>query len=76
MMCWGYSTKIQIQRKTILYNERTGFESWKPRWLFDGDRIKENDTPDSLYFEEDDVIEIMFELDGGGNGKGQERNLT
>ena len=49
------------------YNEYTNFENRNPRWLFDGNRIKANDTPKSLDLMQDDVIEVMFEQQGGSS---------
>ena len=43
------------------------------RFVFDGDRIKDSDTPKSLDMEEGDSIEVFSHQTGGGwQGEGQE----
>ncbi len=40
------------------------------RFLFDGKRINDDDTPKALEMENDDVIEVYQEQTGGGSGVG------
>uniref|UniRef100_A0A915ENB8 Small ubiquitin-related modifier n=1 Tax=Ditylenchus dipsaci TaxID=166011 RepID=A0A915ENB8_9BILA len=47
------------------YAERTGVSVNALRFLFDGRRINDEDTPKSLEMEEDDVIEVYQEQVGG-----------
>jgi len=47
------------------YAERTGVAVSTLRFLFDGRRINDDDTPKSLEMEEDDVIEVYQEQTGG-----------
>jgi len=47
------------------YAERTGVNVNTLRFLFDGRRIDDEDTPKSLEMEEDDVIEVYQEQVGG-----------
>uniref|UniRef100_A0A914VZZ8 Small ubiquitin-related modifier n=1 Tax=Plectus sambesii TaxID=2011161 RepID=A0A914VZZ8_9BILA len=47
------------------YAERTGVAVSTLRFLFDGRRINDDDTPKSLEMEEDDVIEVYQEQVGG-----------
>ncbi|KAI1722317.1 ubiquitin-2 like rad60 SUMO-like domain-containing protein [Ditylenchus destructor] len=47
------------------YAERTGVSVNTLRFLFDGRRINDEDTPKSLEMEEDDVIEVYQEQVGG-----------
>jgi len=47
------------------YAERTGVNVNTLRFLFDGRRINDEDTPKSLEMEEDDVIEVYQEQVGG-----------
>ena len=47
------------------YADRTGVQVGTLRFLFDGRRIQDEDTPKSLEMEEDDVIEVYQEQLGG-----------
>lgn len=47
------------------YADRTGVSVSTLRFLFDGRRIQDEDTPKSLEMEEDDVIEVYQEQLGG-----------
>lgn len=47
------------------YAERTGVAVTSLRFLFDGRRVNDDDTPKSLEMEEDDVIEVYQEQLGG-----------
>ncbi|KAH7732154.1 CRE-SMO-1 protein [Aphelenchoides avenae] len=47
------------------YAERTGVSVNTLRFLFDGRRINDEDTPKSLEMEDDDVIEVFSEQLGG-----------
>lgn len=47
------------------YAERTGVAVNTLRFLFDGRRINDEDTPKSLEMEEEDVIEVYQEQVGG-----------
>ncbi|CAD5206265.1 unnamed protein product [Bursaphelenchus okinawaensis] len=47
------------------YAERTGVQIGSLRFLFDGRRINDEDTPKTLGMEDDDVIEVYQEQVGG-----------
>ena len=47
------------------YSDRIGVPLSSLRFLFDGRRIDDNDTPQSLDMEEEDVIEVFQEQTGG-----------
>ncbi|KAL6730390.1 hypothetical protein Aduo_001368 [Ancylostoma duodenale] len=47
------------------YADRTGVAVSSLRFLFDGRRINDDDTPKTLEMEEDDVIEVYQEQLGG-----------
>lgn len=49
------------------YSERIGVPITALRFLFDGRRIDDADTPASLDMEEEDVIEVFQEQTGGKN---------
>ncbi|CAI2383127.1 unnamed protein product [Moneuplotes crassus] len=62
---------FKIRRGTMLkklmdaYCQRQGLMVSTCRFIFDGERIKETDTPDSLSMEEGDEIDLMVEQTGG-----------
>jgi len=47
------------------YSERQGVPVTTLRFLFDGKRINDDDTPKALEMENDDVIEVYQEQTGG-----------
>ncbi|KPM05598.1 hypothetical protein NH340_JMT07628 [Sarcoptes scabiei] len=47
------------------YSDRIGVPLPSLRFLFDGRRIDDQDTPQALEMEEDDVIEVFQEQTGG-----------
>ncbi|CAJ0961473.1 unnamed protein product, partial [Mesorhabditis belari] len=58
-----YGTSMGKLKKS--YADRTGVSVVSLRFLFDGRRIADEDTPKSLEMEEDDVIEVYAEQLGG-----------
>ncbi|MFH4979812.1 hypothetical protein AB6A40_006521 [Gnathostoma spinigerum] len=58
-----YGTSMGKLKKA--YADRTGVSVNSLRFLFDGRRINDDDTPKSLEMEEDDVIEVFQEQVGG-----------
>jgi len=53
------------------YSERVGAPIASLRFLFDGKRINDDETPKSLEMEQDDVIEVYQEQTGGGADEGE-----
>ncbi|XP_014674276.1 PREDICTED: small ubiquitin-related modifier 1-like [Priapulus caudatus] len=47
------------------YSERVGMPASSLRFLFDGRRINDDDTPKQLEMENEDVIEVYQEQTGG-----------
>merc|ERR1711881_180833 len=47
------------------YSERVGVPVSSLRFLFDGRRINDDETPEQLEMEQDDVIEVYQEQTGG-----------
>merc|ERR1712020_282080 len=47
------------------YSERVGVPVTSLRFLFDGRRINDDETPKALEMEQDDVIEVYREQTGG-----------
>jgi small ubiquitin-related modifier len=67
----GNELFFKIKRSTPLkklmdaYCSRNGVNPNTVRFLFDGNRIKENDTPIELQLQNDDQIDAMVEQSGG-----------
>ena len=49
------------------YSERVGVPVTSLRFLFDGRRINDDETPKALEMEQDDVIEVYQEQTGGAD---------
>ncbi len=58
-----YSTQMGKLKKS--YAERIGVPVSSLRFLFDGRRINDDETPKALEMENDDVIEVYQEQTGG-----------
>lgn len=58
----------QLKKLMEAYCERLGKQPGSLRFLFDGQRISPNDTPQQLGLQNEDCIEVMVEQ-FGGNGK-------
>merc|ERR1712142_320378 len=58
-----FSTPMGKLKKS--YSERQGVPITTLRFLFDGKRINDDDTPKALEMENDDVIEVYQEQTGG-----------
>ncbi|KCV71472.1 hypothetical protein H696_02418 [Fonticula alba] len=55
-------------RKVIdAYCERMGIQKSGFRFCFDGERIHEDQTPEELDMQDDDIIEVMLMQVGGSN---------
>ena len=51
------------------YCQRQGLSNNQCRFIFDGERIKEDDTPENLEMENGDEIDVMVEQTGGNISK-------
>merc|ERR1712183_172380 len=51
------------------YSERVGVPVSSLRFLFDGRRINDDETPKQLEMEQDDVVEVYQEQTGGSRNK-------
>jgi small ubiquitin-related modifier len=49
------------------YGSRTGLQAGTFRFMFDGQRVKDDDTPKMLEMEENDQIDVLIEALGGGD---------
>ncbi|SBS84641.1 small ubiquitin-related modifier, putative [Plasmodium ovale wallikeri] len=69
----GAEVFFKIKRKTKLeklmevYCNRLGQSMEAVRFLYDGDRIHGENTPDQLGIEDGDVIDAMVQQTGGGS---------
>ncbi|XP_071950663.1 small ubiquitin-related modifier 2-like [Antedon mediterranea] len=67
----GVTVQFKIKKTTPLkklmntFAERQGLNINSIRFMFEGSRINNNDTPASLEMEEDDQIEVYTEQTGG-----------
>ena len=61
------STQMGKLKKS--YAERVGVPISSLRFLFDGRRINDDETPKALEMEQDDVIEVYQEQTGGDHGR-------
>ncbi|CEL97803.1 unnamed protein product [Vitrella brassicaformis CCMP3155] len=50
------------------YHQKLALAPNSVRFLFDGDRIAKESTPDDLGMEDGDVIDAVAEQQGGGSG--------
>jgi len=64
------STQMGKLKKS--YSERVGAPVSSLRFLFDGRRINDDETPKQLEMENDDVIEVYQEQTGGVRGAAEE----
>ncbi|GAB4836799.1 Small ubiquitin- modifier 1 [Ancistrocladus abbreviatus] len=48
------------------YYDYTGLEYGTIRFLYDGRRVQEKDTADKLHMEDNDVISVFSDQNGGG----------
>src|SRR5690349_9871586 len=68
----GSSVYFKVKKTTQLrklmeaYCKRVGKESTEVRFLFDGQRIEGDQTPQELEMEDDDEIDAMVAQTGGG----------
>ena len=55
----------QLKKLMDAYCQRQGLANNQCRFIFDGERIKDDDTPDGLEMENGDEIDVMVEQTGG-----------
>ena len=66
---------FKMKRNTIFkklmnaYCERFGFFRSSVRFVFDGEAVKDNDTPMKLRIDDNDQIDAMIEQKGGSSNK-------
>jgi small ubiquitin-related modifier len=57
--------KTPLRKLTNAYCSRNGQDPAQVRFMFNGERLSGNETPDSLEMEDNDVIDAMVEQTGG-----------
>eukprot|EP00041_Stephanoeca_diplocostata_P009170 m.139567 g.139567 ORF g.139567 m.139567 type:complete len:110 (-) comp17632_c0_seq1:2159-2488(-) len=57
----------KMQKLMTTYCGKQGLEQKNVRFLFDGEAIKPEDTPESLDMEDKDAIDVMQQQTGGGH---------
>ena len=69
VICPKFRVKMTTQMGKLKksYSERVGAPIASLRFLFDGKRLNDEETPKSLEMEQDDVIEVYQEQTGGGD---------
>ena len=55
----------QLKKLMEAYCQRQGLSSNQCRFIFDGERIKDDDTPQTLEMDNGDEIDVMVEQTGG-----------
>ena len=62
-----FKCKVTAPLQTLMHSvcNRQGVYTNSVRFLFDGNRINETQTPEQLNMEDGDVIDVMFEQQGG-----------
>jgi hypothetical protein len=63
------TTKVSKVMETFC--QRHAMDRTGVRFLFEGSRIQDDDTPASLEMDDGDMIEAMIEQTGGGGGGGE-----
>ena len=63
-----------VLRKNFCCEEKLGFEN--VRFLLDGERIQDDDTPTSLRLVNGDVIEVYSDMRGGGPPEESKENIS
>jgi len=58
------------------YCSRQGLSIAQCRFIFDGERLKEDDSPEKLEMENGDEIDVMVEQTGGGSPNFSVRGFT
>ena len=64
-VCFKMKTTIKLKKLMETYCARNGFPQNSIRFLYEGEEIRENDTPQALNMEDGDLIETMIAQRGG-----------
>ncbi|KAJ1675437.1 SUMO protein smt3 [Spiromyces aspiralis] len=66
-ICFKIKRSTRLEKLMNAYLERTNRAKGSIRFIFDGQRINPNDTPEDLEMEENDAIDAMVEQLGGSS---------
>jgi len=66
VICFKLKKTTQMKKMIDSYCQRNGYHSKSVRFIYEGERIKETDTPAALGMEDGDEIDAMIEQHGGG----------
>ena len=64
-VCFKMKKSIKLKKLMQTYCARNGFPQNSIRFLYEGEEIRENDTPQALNMEDGDLIETMIAQRGG-----------
>ena len=65
-LCFKLKKSIKLKKLMDTYCNRNGYPSSSVRFLYEGETIKETDTPETLRMNDNDEIDAMIEQHGGG----------
>eukprot|EP00908_Phaeocystis_cordata_P020762 Transcript_32421.p1 GENE.Transcript_32421~~Transcript_32421.p1 ORF type:complete len:534 (-),score=90.95 Transcript_32421:346-1890(-) len=63
-VCFSILMRTRLQKMMLAFCNRQGCSMNAVRFLFDGNRINETQTPSQLEFENDEVVDVMVEQMG------------
>ena len=66
-ICFKMKRSIKLKKLMQTYCARNGYPQNSVRFLYEGEEIRETDTPEGLKMEDGDMIETMV-AQRGGNG--------
>ena len=64
-ICFKMKRSIKLKKLMQTYCARNGFPQNSVRFLYEGEEIRETDTPEGLKMEDGDMIETMVAQRGG-----------
>ena len=64
-VCFKMKKSIKLKKLMQTYCARNGFPQNSIRFLYEGEEIRETDTPQTLHMEDGDLIETMIAQRGG-----------
>mmetsp|Transcript_688 Transcript_688/g.681 ORF Transcript_688/g.681 Transcript_688/m.681 type:complete len:91 (+) Transcript_688:23-295(+) len=65
VICFKLRKTTQLKKMIESYCQRNGYHPKSVRFIYEGERIKDTDTPGSLGIEDGDEIDAMIEQHGG-----------
>lgn len=66
IICFKLKKTTLLKKMIDAYCTKFGLQPKSIRFIFEGERVKENDTPEKLGIEDGDEIDAMIEQHGGG----------